>query len=65
MSAHKFTVGQTVRLAPDRYKLQSATHGAFEVVRPMPEAAGVFQYRVKSRLDGHERVAREDELSRP
>jgi hypothetical protein len=64
MSAHKFRVGQTVRLAPDRYKLQSATHGGFEVVRLMPEAAGVFQYRVKSRLDGHERVAREDQLSR-
>ena len=64
MSAHKFTVGQTVRLVPDRYKLQSATHASFKIVRLMPEAAGVFQYRVKSRLDGHERVAREDQLSR-
>jgi hypothetical protein len=64
MSAHKFTVGQSVRFAPGRYQLQTATKGSFEVVRLMPEAAGVFQYRVKSRLDGHERVAREDQLSR-
>jgi hypothetical protein len=30
----------------------------------LPEAASVFQYRVKSQLDGHERVVREDQLAR-
>jgi hypothetical protein len=30
----------------------------------MPESASVFQYRVKSQLDGHERVVREDQLAR-
>jgi hypothetical protein len=38
--------------------------GSFKVVRLLPEAASVLQYRVKSQLDGHERVVREDQLTR-
>jgi hypothetical protein len=34
------------------------------VVRLLPEDASVFQYRVKSQADGHERIVREDQLSR-
>jgi hypothetical protein len=34
------------------------------VVRLMPEAQSVLQYRVKSQSDGHERVVREDQLDR-
>lgn len=63
MSAHKFAVGQSVRFSPDRNQ-QSAVRGAFTVVRLLPEAASVLQYRVKSQLDGHERVVREDQLAR-
>ena len=63
MSAHKFAVGQTVRFSPDRNQ-QGAARGAFTVVRLMPEAASILQYRVKSQLDGHERVVREDQLTR-
>ena len=63
MSPHKFAVGQTVRFSPDRN--QGATvRGSFKVVRLLPEAASVLQYRVKSQLDGHERVVREDQLAR-
>jgi len=63
MSAHKFAVGQTVRFSPDRNQGVEA-RGSFKVVRLLPEAASVFQYRVKSHLDGHERVVREDQLTR-
>ena len=63
MSAHKFSVGQTVRFSPDRN--QGVTvRGSFKVVRLLPEASSVLQYRVKSQLDGHERVVREDQLAR-
>ena len=63
MSAHKFAVGQTVRFSPDRNQ-QGAVRGGFTVVRLLPEAASVLQYRVKSQMDGHERVVREDQLVR-
>lgn len=63
MSAHKFSVGQAVRFSPDRNQ-EVAVRGSFTVVRLLPEDAGIFQYRVKSQLDGHERVVREDQLAR-
>jgi hypothetical protein len=63
MSAHKFAVGQTVRFSPDRYP-GGARPGSFKIVRLLPEAASVLQYRVKSQVDGHERVVREDQLTR-
>lgn len=63
MSIYKYSVGQTVRFSPDRNQ-EVAVRGSFTVVRLLPEAAGVLQYRVKSQLDGHERVVREDQLAR-
>ena len=63
MSTYKFAVGQTVRFSPDRQQL-SADRGWFKIVRQLPEAASVLQYRVKSQSDGHERVVREDQLAR-
>ena len=62
MSAHKYSVGQTVRFSPERN--QREIRGTFTIVRLLPEDASVFQYRVKSKLDGHERVVREDQLGR-
>jgi hypothetical protein len=64
MSAHKFSVGQSVRFSPDRNQREIAVRGSFTVVRLLPEDGSGFQYRVKSQLDGHERVAREDQLAR-
>jgi hypothetical protein len=63
MSTHKFSVGQTVQFSPDRGQ-EVVVRGSFTVVRLLPEEASVLQYRVKSRLDGHERVVREDQLAR-
>ena len=63
MSTHKFSVGQTVRFSPDRGQ-EVPVRGSFTIVRLLPEEASVLQYRVKSQLDGHERVVREDQLAR-
>jgi hypothetical protein len=63
MPAHKFAVGQTVRFSPDRNQEHTA-RGSFKIVRLLPEEASVFQYRVKSQMDGHERVVREDQIAR-
>jgi len=63
VTAHKFSVGQIVRFSPDRQQTNSAS-GRFKVLRLLPEAASVLQYRVKSQTDGHERVVREDQLAR-
>jgi hypothetical protein len=59
-AAHRYQAGQTVTLAPNRYGANR--NGRFEVTRLLPEEHGVNHYRLKSVADGHERVAREDEL---
>jgi hypothetical protein len=35
----------------------------FVVVRQLPETGGVFQYEIKSEIDGRARVVRETQLS--
>lgn len=60
--AHKFKPTQTVTYVP------TGVGGAdrnvkFEIIKLLPEEHGVYHYRLKSLLDGHERVARESELS--
>ena len=61
MPAHKFKVGQKVRFTPEMGQL--ARRGAtFVVVRQLPEAGDVRQYQIKSDIDGHARVVRENQL---
>lgn len=65
MVTHRFAVGQVVRFTPDRVERDlSSAQRQFKIVRLLPEASNVLQYRVKSQLDGHERVVREDQLAR-
>ena len=62
MKAHKFAVGQTVtflRSGPPR----STPRDSFKVVRLLPAEANDQQYRVKSTLDGHERVVKESQIN--
>jgi hypothetical protein len=59
MTAHKFRIGQRVTLTSKRYD----RGGTFTVVRQMPKDSGCFQYRIKSIVDGHERMVLEAELS--
>jgi len=63
MATHKFAVGQVVSFLPDRHQ-EHAKGGLFKIVRLLPEAGDALQYRVKSEIDGHERVVREEQLSR-
>jgi len=61
MAAHKFKAGQQVIVAPHRPS--GVTGGTFKIVRVLPEERGVWQYRVKSVADGHERVVLESDLT--
>ena len=62
MPAHKFVVGQKVAFRPDVG--QSANRReVFIVVRQLPETGGMFQYKIKSAIDGHMRMVREIELA--
>jgi hypothetical protein len=63
MAQHKYSVGQNVRFTPDRNTGPGA-RGAYTIVKTLPETGGVFQYHVKSMIDGQERVVREDQLDR-
>lgn len=63
MAQHKYTVGQSVRFNPDRYADVSA-RGAYTIVKTLPETGGVLQYHVRAKVDGRERVVREDQLER-
>ena len=61
MLAHKFKAGQTVRLIPSGYIAHAG--GSFVVVCVLPEEHGVYHYRIKSSIDGHERVVTETEVT--
>jgi hypothetical protein len=59
-AAHKFHAGQTVTLVSNRY---GANHQKqFKIVQLLPEEHGLNHYRLKSVIDGHERIATENEL---
>jgi len=58
---HKFKLGQTVELLGGEMRLKPL--GSFEIVRVMPTEHGHRQYRIRSKSDGHERMALESELA--
>ena len=63
MAHHKFKVGQLVDFVPARPGV--ATSGRqYEIVRLLPAEGAELQYRVKSKAEAFERVAKESELSR-
>ena len=63
MATHKFAVGQALHYSPGPGG-DSNGKGRYKVVRQLPETGGIFQYRIKSEVDGHERVVREDQTER-
>ena len=63
MAHHKFKIGQLVDFAPARSGVPGSSR-EYEVLRLLPPEAGQFLYRVKSKSEPFERVARESELSR-
>jgi len=63
MARHKFKVGQLADFAPPRSGVSTAGR-QYEIVRLLPIENCEFLYRVKSRGETFERVAKESELSR-
>ena len=63
MTRHKFKIGQSVDFAPARPGMPTAGRH-YEIVRLLPVESGQFLYRVKSKGETFERVAKESELSR-
>jgi hypothetical protein len=61
IDSHKFKIGQSVELVGGETRLRPL--GRFEIVRVMPTEHGNRQYRIRSLLDGHERVCLEAELA--
>ena len=61
MEIHKFRLGQSVEfVGGDR---RPKPLGMFKIVRVMPSERGIQQYRVKSVIDGHERMVVESDLA--
>jgi hypothetical protein len=61
---HKFNIGQAVDLTPTTHR--SAATGDYEILRLMPIEDGNPQnpsYRIKSIVEKHERVVRENEIT--
>jgi hypothetical protein len=64
MAEHKFKIGQVVYFRPKRSMVPvDAPSGSYQIIRRLPAANGEFEYVIRSAYDGHERVARESELS--
>jgi hypothetical protein len=63
MATHKFAVGQALHFSPGLGG-DSKRKGRYKVVRQLPETGSIFQYRIRSEMDGHERVVREDQIER-
>jgi hypothetical protein len=62
MSFHKFKVGQSVNLTPNRLE-GHVPAGTYTIQRPLPIEARGIEYRVKNTRDGHERVVHESRLT--
>ena len=60
MDTRKFRNGQRVVII--RARMEVSVPGIFEIVKLMPETGGRNQYRIRSVLNGQERVAAELEL---
>jgi len=66
MATHRFAVGQAVRFSPDRDQEQEREHTRGRCSKSFacsPKRGNALQYRVKSEIDGQERVVREDQVT--
>jgi hypothetical protein len=63
MAHHRFKVGQLVDFSPVRPGVPISGH-QYQIVQALPVEGGEFLYRVKSKSEAFERIARESELTR-
>jgi hypothetical protein len=62
MAEHKFKIGEIVFFQP---KVSvNAPRGAYQIIRRLPASEGALQYVIRSAYEDHQRVAKENELSR-
>lgn len=61
MSEHKFRIGQAVEYFASR-RFDRLAGGRYTIVRLLPIDGDTPQYRIKSALDGRERMVRESEI---
>ncbi len=60
---HKFHVKQIVQFHPNRNERFTAPGGAYEITKRLPHNGQEYEYRIKSAQEGHERTARESQLT--
>ncbi len=61
MAIHKYKIGQTVILTPNRQD-GDAPSGSYVVQRLLPIEGSQVPYRVRNSRDGHERIIRESQM---
>ena len=59
---HRFHIGQLVEFRPKKGSPVSSARSAYEILKQLPERDGDLQYRIKSTVEEHERVALQSEL---
>lgn len=59
MTIIRFLAGRAVEFKPTSAR---RNFGPYEVIRELPWEGGELKYRLKSSIDGHERVAEQHEL---
>jgi hypothetical protein len=62
MVHHRFKVGQLVDFSPARPGVPTSGH-EYQIVQTLPIEGGELLYRVKSRSEAFERIAKESELT--
>jgi hypothetical protein len=60
----QYAAGDRVQYNPDFTQDRQSGAGLYEIVRSMPIEANGHSYRIKSKTDGHERIAREHQLDK-
>jgi hypothetical protein len=58
---YRFSVGEIVTVIPDMF-LRHAAPGGYKIVASMPDRDGDHMYKIKSPLEEHERVIKEELL---
>jgi hypothetical protein len=61
MTEAKFSIGDQVRVLPDRLN-SNVRPGIYTIVRALPPTGQGRQYRAKNAMDQHERVLEEGQL---
>ena|SRR5579872_4137355 len=64
ISEHRFHIGQSVQFFPGP-GIDHRSRGQYTIVLLRPLDGGAPQYRVKHKVDGHERIVCENELGSP